>query len=216
MATYKMIANRLFTKKMDENQMVENGKIFDNGECPICYSTPQVNKTHPRCGHVFCYECLKEWSIQSKLRATCPICSVAFSEMAHKKGKEQIRPSSKQYFAQIRHCFLRPFTYMGGQPLLFFCWIVLFITTLDYMHGILSIFITLFIFTGIVCCILELRYVLEYGFRPRNLVSYIAKVNGIGFGVAYLCYHIFLLCYCTYYEHDGISYIYCPTDDRDW
>ena len=150
--------------------------------------------------------------------ATCPICSTAFSEIAHKKGKEQINPSLKQYAAQIQHCFLRPFTYMGGQPMIFFLWIITFVNMILIlpMIGILRILFTLFVFTGIICSIIEFNYVLKYGFRPRNLVSSVAIVNVIGYSVTCLSYCSYYLLYTTFNESDDenvgimISFFY-PT-----
>lgn len=51
---------------------------FDDGECPVCYSKPQVIKAAPQCGHVFCRSCL--------LRCTnneCPVCVQEFSHFVH-------------------------------------------------------------------------------------------------------------------------------------
>lgn len=55
-------------------------KLFDDGKCPICHSAPQVNKTYPACGHVFCYQCLEDWSQHGR---KCPVCKTEFSEIIH-------------------------------------------------------------------------------------------------------------------------------------
>ncbi len=50
--------------------------VFDSGECPVCYSDPQVNAACPPCGHVCCLQCLVEWSKRS---STCPVCVTKFT-----------------------------------------------------------------------------------------------------------------------------------------
>lgn len=181
---------------MSEYQILEKCKLFDDGVCPICYSAPQVDQTIPPCGHVFCYQCLKDWSNKSKYRATCPVCSSAFSEIVHSNRKEAISPTLIQYAAQVQYCCQRFISYMDGVPFLFFCWIIMLIV-IRGLHatdaGILLIFLKIFIYTGIFCSVLEIRYVLIYGFLPRNLVAFISLLNSIGFIVTVLCFCISLL-----------------------
>lgn len=66
--------------KMENHQVKVKYEQFDDGECAICYSAPHVDKTSPPCGHVFCYQCLKNWIKHS---ATCPVCVKRFSEIKH-------------------------------------------------------------------------------------------------------------------------------------
>jgi len=72
---------------MNRNKFFTNGKLFDDGQCSICFSAPQIEKACPPCGHVFCCQCLTRWN---KYRATCPICKNEFSKIAHINGKDQI------------------------------------------------------------------------------------------------------------------------------
>lgn len=60
-----------------------NEKLFDDGECPICYTAPQVGKANAPCGHVCCYQCLKIWS---KYRTIC-VCTQEFSTIKSNNGK---------------------------------------------------------------------------------------------------------------------------------
>ncbi len=60
-------------------------KLFDDNECPICYSSPQVKKAHPdSCGHVFCHQCLEKCASQCK--KVCPVCQAEFSESIRKRS----------------------------------------------------------------------------------------------------------------------------------
>ena len=110
---------------MSKFQVLEKSKLFDDGVCPICYSAPQVDRTVPPCGHVCCYNCLKEWSNKSKYRATCPVCSSAFSEIVHNNRKESISPTLIPDAAQV----LWLISYMEGTPFWFFSWIVMLCAT---------------------------------------------------------------------------------------
>ena len=141
--------------KLSLNQFWTKRKLFDDGECPICYSTPQVDKAILPCGHVYCFQCLKKWSDIRKLRATCPVCNTALSEIANDNGK---------------------FT-----PVLLLCWIVILVT-LPWVSfafvlrrsGILGF---LFNLTGIICAILQISYLLIFGFLPLNTASQITIIN---------------------------------------
>ncbi len=73
--------------KMGNHQVkVKYGK-FDDGQCAICYSAPHVEKTSTPCGHVFCYQCLKNWI---KYNTICPVCVGRFSEIKHGNQLESI------------------------------------------------------------------------------------------------------------------------------
>jgi len=154
---------------MGENQFLTKRKLFDDGECPICYSTPQVDKAIPPCGHVFCYQCLKKWSDIRILRATCPVCNTALSEISHNNGK---------------------FT-----PILLICLIVIlftlpwvyfkFILRLDGIFGIW------FSITSIVCGIFQYRDQLINGFLPINTVLDIAIINILALAVFMLIMYDF-------------------------
>lgn len=69
---------------MARNHILENVKLFDSEECPICYS-PQVGKAYPPCGHVCCSECLGKWR---KYRTICPVCTKEFTEIISNGGKD--------------------------------------------------------------------------------------------------------------------------------
>ncbi len=178
---------------MSQLKATEEGKLFDDGVCPICYASPQVDIAIPPCGHVFCYQCIKDWSKQSKYGPTCPVCNRSFSDIAHNNRKESLSRTVTQYFAQVQYCFLWPFFLaffiIKGPLCEILCWIVILEAALGF-HGnvILRILMILFIMTGIVCSILQFRYVLIYGFLPRNLLLYVSIVNFIGFFVTFLCF----------------------------
>ncbi len=176
---------------MSKFQVLEKSKLFDDGVCPICYSAPQVDRTVPPCGHVFCYQCLKEWSNKSTYGASCPVCSSTFSEILHNNRKESISPTLIQDAAKV----LRLISYMDGTLFFFFRWIVMLYAT-HGLHvsetGILEILFKFFIYTGIVCSVLEFRHVLIYGFLPRNL-KFITFVNYIGFVVTVVWFWIIIL-----------------------
>ena len=65
------------------NIIMGNEMLFNDGECPICYTAP-VGKANPPCGHVCCYQCLKNWS---KYRTICPVCTQEFSKIITNNGK---------------------------------------------------------------------------------------------------------------------------------
>ena len=157
-----------------------------------CYSTPQVDKAIPPCGHVFCYQCLTKWNNMSKWRTTCPVwCSTAFYEISHKNRKEQIRPIIKHYFAQLQHDFLQLISYMEWTVLSLFIWIVSLVKALDLStSGIIKTLMIMFTLSGTVCSILQYCYVLLYGFLPRNFVSNVSFVNCTGFFVTTLYFRI--------------------------
>jgi len=179
---------------MNEKQCSTYVKLFDDGECPICYSSPQVDKAIPPCGHVFCYQCLTKWNrISNKWRTTCPICSKAFYEIALESRKEKIRPIIKHNIAQVHHGFLQLFSYMEGTALLLSIWIVALVMALDLSEsGIFRTLMRMFTLTGTVCSIIQFCYVLIYGFVPRNFVSYVTIVNYTVFLITTLYFGIFL------------------------
>ena len=41
-------------------------------ECPICLGNARLPVV-TRCGHIFCWECIKNW-VQSRKKMDCPIC----------------------------------------------------------------------------------------------------------------------------------------------
>jgi len=173
---------------MSQLKATEEGKLFDDGVCPICYASPQVDIAIPPCGHVFCYQCIKDWSKKSTYGPTCPVCNRAFSEIAHNNEYEPISLLITQYFAQLKYCFIVwPLSYMEGTPFLLLCWTTFLNTSLRFDGSIiLGMVMILISFTGIVCSILQFRYVLIYGFPPRNLVYKFSIVNFIGFAVTFL------------------------------
>ena len=59
-----------------QEAMIDVGK-FDDGKCAICHSSPQVSKSSPPCGHVFCRNCLME---SCKIKKECPTCKRKFDD----------------------------------------------------------------------------------------------------------------------------------------
>ena len=53
--------------------------VFDEETCPVCLG-PHVNKSRPICGHVFCYQCLVDWS---RIKLECPLCKQGFTSFKH-------------------------------------------------------------------------------------------------------------------------------------
>jgi len=85
------------------------------------------------------------------------------------------------------HGFLQQILYMEGTALLMFIWFVALFMALEIRpNGIFRNLMTMFSLTGTVCSILQFRYVLNYGFLPRDFVSYVTIVNKIGFLVTTL------------------------------
>lgn len=52
---------------------------FDDGQCAICIG-PHETKSRPKCGHVFCYQCLTQWS---HIKLECPTCKESFKSFNH-------------------------------------------------------------------------------------------------------------------------------------
>lgn len=52
---------------------------FDDGQCAICLN-PHENKSHPHCGHVYCYQCLVDWC---RIKLECPTCKEPFKVFRH-------------------------------------------------------------------------------------------------------------------------------------
>lgn len=52
---------------------------FDDGQCAICIG-PHETKSRPKCGHVFCYQCLTQWS---HIKLECPTCKEPFKSFNH-------------------------------------------------------------------------------------------------------------------------------------
>ena len=70
-------------KKQRRTKIRATGK-FDEGECSICYASPQVDKSFPPCGHTYCFDCLVRCcNIQKK----CPTCQRGISSFRHRDGK---------------------------------------------------------------------------------------------------------------------------------
>jgi len=70
-------------EKQRRTKIRATGK-FDEGECAICYASPQVDKSFPACGHTYCFDCLVRCcNIQKK----CPTCQRGISSFRHRDGK---------------------------------------------------------------------------------------------------------------------------------
>lgn len=56
-------------------------------ECPVCYSAEA--KLTTRCGHSFCFDCVKRWLVASdeEDKPTCPMCRTTL----HFKGIQKIQ-----------------------------------------------------------------------------------------------------------------------------
>ena len=54
-------------------------KEFNDGQCSICLN-PHENKSLPRCGHVYCYQCLVDWC---RIKLECPTCKRPFKMFKH-------------------------------------------------------------------------------------------------------------------------------------
>ena len=52
---------------------------YDDGQCAICLQ-PHKTKSQPKCGHVFCFQCLVDWS---KIKRECPTCKQPFAKFRH-------------------------------------------------------------------------------------------------------------------------------------
>ncbi len=67
----------------NKNEHPTTGK-FDEGQCPICLDSPQIDKSFPPCGHTYCFDCLLRWC---KTRKVCPTCNRRISFFYHDDGK---------------------------------------------------------------------------------------------------------------------------------
>jgi len=59
---------------------------FDEGECAICYASPQVDKSFPPCGHTYCFDCLVRCCTIQKV---CPTCQRGISFFDHDEGRKR-------------------------------------------------------------------------------------------------------------------------------
>lgn len=63
---------------------------FDDGECAICCTSPQVNKTVLPCQHIFCYECIQKWR---NTKNACPVCRQKITYIVNtQKMMEKAKP----------------------------------------------------------------------------------------------------------------------------
>jgi len=67
----------------EQHSMKTTGK-FDEGECAICYASPQVDKSFPPCGHTYCFDCLVRCC---NIQKVCPTCQRGISSFLHRDGK---------------------------------------------------------------------------------------------------------------------------------
>ncbi len=92
---------------------------YDSGVCAICYKSPQLIRSWPPCGHVFCFKCLYRWSEilvnRSGIDWNCPFCNQFFNTFQQENGirynllwmkKEKVRPGFMDYFKQNLHYFI--------------------------------------------------------------------------------------------------------------
>ena len=57
-------------------------------KCAICLDPFQSPLCDVRCGHIFCYRCLKKWLHQKQ---SCPICRQLFTQFAPAAGERFLR-----------------------------------------------------------------------------------------------------------------------------
>ena len=57
-------------KVVMESSALPESAVQSNIKCPLCLELCRVQTTTP-CGHVFCWDCIAEWSSE---RAECPVC----------------------------------------------------------------------------------------------------------------------------------------------
>ncbi len=168
-----------------ETQIMENTKFFDDGECPICY-LPQVNKSYPPCNHVFCHQCLMNWS---NFRSICPVCTKDFSEVTHNDGKtiSQVRRAPPVEKLADVGPEKSKFFFLIFQPIYVFI-VIAYLFMIPYFFTVNSTFkahIWLFSVTAIVCCTLEFYEVWTNRIRPNiNPVSVVLFANYFGIVVS--------------------------------
>ena len=84
-------------------------------QCPICLSNARL-PVATRCGHIFCWECIKSW-VNSKGKMECPSCKSGFKlnevvklytgNNEKEKGEVDDRPQQKRSEAQyVERSFL--------------------------------------------------------------------------------------------------------------
>jgi len=52
----------------------------EDRECQVCYDRVEDRTYTNGCLHSFCYECIKEWSLNTN---TCPLCRTSFTRLRH-------------------------------------------------------------------------------------------------------------------------------------
>ncbi len=97
-----------------------NSGKFDNGQCAICLEDPQVDKSFPPCGHVFCFKCLVEWcKTHERPQLQCPTCNEVFRKFIHHDGKAVYHASARHPRTRGKSVadalfFLNSAFYLGG------------------------------------------------------------------------------------------------------
>jgi hypothetical protein len=71
--------NNVSSTHNQTNQCVANKPLvkYDNvliTDCSICLNTPTLPLTLSKCGHIFCYICLKEYVYSCHMMVKCPMC----------------------------------------------------------------------------------------------------------------------------------------------
>ena len=86
--THKELAGQALPDLQVVSAVKMNSGKFDNGQCAICLEDPQVDKSFPPCGHVFCFKCLVEWcKTTQRPQLQCPTCNEVFRKFIHDNGK---------------------------------------------------------------------------------------------------------------------------------
>lgn len=80
-------------------QLSMTGK-FDEGQCAICLSVPQVDVTFPPCGHAFCFECIIHWC---KIKEECPICKQEIFFLSHNIGYDDLNSAEQRVIIRSHH-----------------------------------------------------------------------------------------------------------------
>ena len=70
---------------------------YDDGQCVLCCQS-HVTKSRLKCGHVFCYQCLVNWS---KIKLECPTCEQPFTQFRHQTIGS---PENGKLFDQLYDC----------------------------------------------------------------------------------------------------------------
>lgn len=92
------LAETVYLKMFSSIENIKPSKTYDSGECAVCLESPQINKSCPPCGHVFCHDCLFSWcqsKVFQRIGWRCPQCNQEFEEFQQENGKRTRHPLRK-------------------------------------------------------------------------------------------------------------------------